>query len=133
MTGTPTTNLLGLSLGKKANEKSSVEADDASSDGNEDVSPPEGMDMSIPPSHAGSPSPMVDDDGPPRVWTRYDREDLSKLGKMISHFIAVPRFSAEPKLFTTHIVDPLLDPNGPRPGAIQVLNQVMEMVMIRHR
>lgn len=52
---------------------------------------------------------------------------------MITHFIAVPQFSADPKLVATHIVEPLLDSHGPRAGAVQVLNQLMEMVMIRHR
>lgn len=68
-----------------------------------------------------------------RIWNKYDREDLNKLGNMITHFIAVPQFNANPKLVTSHVIEPLLDSTGPRPGSIQVLNQVMEMVMIRHR
>jgi len=31
------------------------------------------------------------------------------------------------------VTEALLDPCGPRRGSIQVLNQLMEMVMIRHR
>jgi hypothetical protein len=52
---------------------------------------------------------------------------------MITHFIAVPQFAADGKLVSSHVTDPLLDPKGPRPGSIQILNQVMQMVMIRHR
>lgn len=68
-----------------------------------------------------------------RIWNKYDRDDLNKLSNMISHFISVPQFKADPKLITTHVIEPLLDPQGPRPGAIQVLDQLMQMVMIRHR
>ena len=52
---------------------------------------------------------------------------------MISHFIALPQFTADSKLMSNSVVDPLLASKGPHPGAVQVLNQVMEMVMIRHR
>lgn len=126
MTGTPTTNLLGLSLGKRSNEK----VDDASdpSDAEEDVG--QGDDISL--SVRSSSSSRADEPSL-RVWTNYDREDLRKFKEMITHFIAVPQFNAIPKLVTTHITTPLLDRQGPRPGSIQVLNQVMEMTMIRHR
>lgn len=134
VTGTPTTNLLGLGLGDKTKKIGHAPVDDAysdSSDSDMEISY-KNQDSSVSTSPVAS-SLILDDDAPPRVWNKYDREDLSKLGKMITHFIAVPQFSASPKLFVTHIIDPLLDPQGPRPGAIQVLNQVMEMTMIRHR
>lgn len=124
MTGTPTTNLLGLSLGKRSNENR-AEVDDAS-----DPSDAEEEEVSL--SHRSSSSSRADEPSL-RVWTNYDREDLRKFKEMITHFIAVPQFNAIPKLVTTHITTPLLDRQGPRPGSIRVLNQVMEMTMIRHR
>ncbi|KAG6817776.1 hypothetical protein H0H87_003184 [Tephrocybe sp. NHM501043] len=139
VTGTPTRNLLGLSLGERSNlkaqirqqfEDNEIDVDSIESDGDDvhDI-----LDPSAPTSRSQKPSFTGIDNRPPRIWTKYDREDLGKLGKMISHFVAVPQFIASPKLVTTHVIEPLLDPQGPRPGAIQVLNQVMEMIMIRHR
>jgi len=118
ITGTPTTNLLGLGLGSKVIQSS--EEDQAT-------------DESRTPSPRSTPPPSSPAALHTRVWNKYDREDLNKLGNMITHFISVPQFSADSKLISTHVTEPLLDPNGPRSGAIQVLNRVMEMVMIRHR
>jgi hypothetical protein len=123
VTGTPTTNLLGLSFGR--NEQTAA------------------FDIVIaPPSPSASdtnpsiPSSNVDDAEShtemARRWTTNDREDLRKLGIMMTHFLKVPHFSANPKLLN-QIVSPLLDAQGPRPGAIQILNQVMSMIMIRHQ
>ncbi|KAF9469380.1 P-loop containing nucleoside triphosphate hydrolase protein [Collybia nuda] len=126
VTGTPTTNLLGLSLGKKISEDTRVQEDDAKGDLFLDV------EHSPTPSRSRTGTPPGED-LPQRIWNKYDREDLNKLGKMITHFIAVPQFSADSKLVQTHIMEPLLDPEGPRYGAIEVLTKVMEMIMIRHR
>jgi hypothetical protein len=49
------------------------------------------------------------------------------------HFLSVPHFAADAKLFDSHVIAPLLHPEGPSPGAIRVLEQVMSMAMIRHR
>ncbi|KAF7337866.1 Helicase C-terminal domain-containing protein [Mycena venus] len=86
VTGTPTTNLLGLNLGKKINE----EADAIPSETSEIVS-------SRAPSEG--PEPVEVDESPssaPRVWTRDDGEDLTKLGNMIAHFVGVPQLLAKP-------------------------------------
>ena len=68
-----------------------------------------------------------------RVWTKEDREDLNKLGTMISMFLEVPQFASGAKVFSSLVIAPLMDTAGPRPGAVQVLTQVMESTMIRHR
>ncbi|KAJ3530656.1 hypothetical protein NM688_g7678 [Phlebia brevispora] len=68
-----------------------------------------------------------------RVWTKDDREDLHKMGNMVSSFLELPAFAADSKLFSSHVVAPLMDAAGPRPGSVQVLTQVMESVMVRHR
>lgn len=69
----------------------------------------------------------------PRVWTRVDRDDLTKLGEMITKFIGVPQFVSEPHVFLKMVAAPLLDKRGPRFGATQVVSQVMSQVMFRHQ
>lgn len=68
-----------------------------------------------------------------RRWTKTDRMDLTRLGSMISSFLEEPRFAADSKLFQTHVIAPLMDSSGPRFGSVQVVMQVMQSVMIRHR
>jgi hypothetical protein len=67
------------------------------------------------------------------LWTDANRKDLTRLGKMLSTFLAVPQFAADSGLFASHVVDPLMHKSGPLPGSIRVLRQVMESVMVRHR
>ena len=78
-------------------------------------------------------SESTDDEQSMRQWTRDDRQDLNKLGTMMAQFLGVPQFSADPKLFERLVIAPLMATGGPRPGAVQVLTQVMETTMIRHR
>ena len=68
-----------------------------------------------------------------RIWTSADRQDLNKLFHMITDFLQVPLFTADYKSFSKYITEPLMAKSGPLPGAIQVLTQVMESVMIRHQ
>ena len=165
VTGTPTTNLLGLSFGTKSGAVGDSRLDrikaaeskdigdtekdfrawevDEESDEMMDVDETQmgsstGRESSLPlsPAFVNSSLPTAEAHqtlSEKRVWNRYDRADLIKLGNMITHFIAVPQFHADPKLVASHVIEPLLDSTGPRPGSIQVLNQVMEMIMIRHR
>ena len=120
MTGTPTTNLLGLSFGQ-----SSESPDDNDEFGlSEHESTPDTSDTE------GSPSPQG---RKPRVWTNDDRQDLVKLSSIISHSLSFPKFKADAKAFKNLVAAPLLGPTGPNPGGIQVLEQVMKAVMIRHR
>jgi hypothetical protein len=124
VTGTPTTNLLGLSLGRNTEHNEALDVVmEAPSSSSSDTSP------SIPSSNIDDTENHTET---ARRWTVDDRADLRKLATMMTHFLRVPRFSANPKLLD-HVVSPLLDQQGPRPGAIQVLNQVMSMIMIRHQ
>lgn len=115
VTGTPTTNLLGLSFGKSSEDDSEPIASTA------------------PSSLSGSVNGEDETQTVPRSWTSHDREDLRKLATMMTHFLKVPRFAANPKILKDQVIDTLLHSDGPLPGAIQVLMQVMGMEMIRHR
>ena len=115
VTGTPTTNLLGLSFGQSSEQTEEF----GSLTEESDTSDPE-----------GTPSP---EEGKPRVWTNDDRKDLVKLSAIISHSLSFPKFKVDPKAFKNLVVTPLLEPAGPNPGAIQVFEQVMKAVMVRHR
>lgn len=88
-------------------------------------------DNSDEPHNPGSESAV--DEQSMRQWTRDDRQDLNKLGMMMTQFLCVPQFAADPKLFERLVIAPLMVAGGPRPGAVQVLTQVMETTMIRHR
>ena len=96
------------------------------------------LELSYPVEEAEVASILEDDHAatavpPSRRWTKTDRMDLTKLGNMISSFLEEPRFAADAKLFQTHVITPLLDQSGPRFGSVQVVKQVMQSVMIRHR
>ena len=142
VTGTPTTNLLGLSFGTKSSEMGDSQLDRTKAAGNKNVKDREKEEVRAREMDEESDEMEADEmqtvnsstsRESTRIWSKYDREDLNKLGNMIAHFIAVPQFHADPKLVASHVIEPLLDGTGPRPGSIQVLNQVMEMIMIRHR
>ncbi|KAF9246232.1 P-loop containing nucleoside triphosphate hydrolase protein [Melanogaster broomeanus] len=113
VTGTPTSNILGLSLGRADGDQEEGFVDELAT---------------------VSSSTALDSEGSnQRIWGQYDSQNLRKLGTMIGDFLAVPQFHFDPKNFGLHISTPLCDPRGPRPGAIDVLSQVMQMVMVRHR
>ncbi|KAJ7578523.1 hypothetical protein C8J56DRAFT_968195 [Mycena floridula] len=127
-TGTPTTNLLGLNLGKKTNEDAEL---DDEMDVAEETRIMETDDSTPGPDETESESPAPQS-ASPRIWTRADSEDIRKLMNMITHFVGMPSFHADSSRVRA-IHEALFDRQGPRPGAIKVLTQVMEMVMIRHR
>lgn len=119
VTGTPTSNILGLQLGRTTDEEESN---------------PDYPDPDLPVAM----SPSQDCQGEVshrRIWGDYDRGNLRSLAKMIGNFLAVPQFRAasDPRCFKLHVLEPLCGRRGPRPGAINVLSQVMQMVMVRHR
>ena len=62
-------------------------------------------------------------------WSENDRKSLFKLANMIINFNCLP----DPGEFLTRVVTPLLKDGGPKPGSIQVLDQLMEMFMIRYK
>lgn len=130
VTGTPTTNLLGINL--RGSEiitdlqypGDTSEAEDVFQSGEE-------LDPDAPDTDSGQTTNMRTLS--PRTWTKYDREDLRRLGTMVITFLQIPRFAAEPRLFGTHVVHTLFGTSGPQPGAVQVLTQVMSSIMIRHQ
>ncbi|KAI0273498.1 hypothetical protein BC834DRAFT_854101 [Gloeopeniophorella convolvens] len=133
VTGTPTTNLLGLNLGG------------SEFDSERDLTWPEELsegDDILPAWDDGDADSLAPTSGvqaaraeanPPRIWTKYDREDLRRLGTMMITFLQIPRFATETRLFSSHVVRALFGPNGPQPGAIAVLIRVMNSIMVRHR
>ena len=128
MTGTPTTNLLGLSFGQS--KELSGDVDDDNDDSDYELGLSECRTTPDTSDTEGSPRPRG---RKPRVWTNDDRGDLVKLSTIISHSLSFPKFKADSKVFKSLVAAPLLGPTGPSPGAIQVLEQVMKAVMIRHR
>lgn len=119
VTGTPTTNLLGLSFGQ-----SSERFDDDGSGSLTGDSTPSASDTEGTPESCGS---------KPRIWTNDDKQDLVKLSAIITYSLSFLKFKADAKAFKNLVAAPLLDTTGPSPGAIQVFEQVMKAVMIRHR
>ncbi|KAJ6490765.1 P-loop containing nucleoside triphosphate hydrolase protein [Mycena vitilis] len=133
VTGTPTTNLLGLKFGMKVNEATIPASEEEET---MEVDADEGGEIASSPVASEEAEGTEDDGAPssaPRVWTRADGEDLTKLGNMLGHFVGVPQLLANTQLFGTHVTDALLDKRGPRIGAIDVLMQLMSSVMFRHR
>ena len=125
VTGTPTTNLLGLSFG----QSSELEVRDG-----EELEYEPDSDPDIDPDSASVTTSTSDNVTVAREWTQYDREDLRKLDNMATHFVGIPQFKAEPGVFFSSVTTALFGPQRlPLPGAIQVLKQVMQTVMIRHR
>ncbi|RDX46999.1 hypothetical protein OH76DRAFT_1465208 [Lentinus brumalis] len=106
VTGTPTTNLLGLNFGS-------------------------GSDLQYPDEEEEEVS--FDSDDRQRRWHRSEREDFRKLGTMFADFLLMMPSASDPKAFATLVRDPIFDPEGPWPGHLDVLRQVMSSVMVRHR
>ncbi len=85
VTGTPTTNLLGLNFGAKVDSMQELYGDEGDTEFWELFKDPEG---SASQSREVTPPPVKQ----ARIWNKYDREDLRKLGNMITHFVGVPQF-----------------------------------------
>jgi hypothetical protein len=129
VTGTPTTNLLGINLRSSEVDAELQYPDDQPED---DLLP--AWDDLDPGSLSRNGVCVANAEVlPPRTWSKYDREDLRRLGTMMITFLQIPRFATESQLFTSHVVQSLFGTSGPQPGAIQVLTQVMNCIMIRHQ
>lgn len=121
VSGTPTRNLMGLSLGQTPTPAE------------EDIF----LQDSIPEETPGGSTDTSNDDLEypegvlARPWASTDRDDLNKLSQMLSLFLKVPQFRH--KLFREHVAAPLLHSRGPRFGSIRVLSQVMGTIMFRHQ
>ncbi|KAF9076323.1 P-loop containing nucleoside triphosphate hydrolase protein [Rhodocollybia butyracea] len=152
VSGTPTTNLLGLGLGGSGTK----DEDDAIIESGIHTQPMQPLDpgdidslfddadslfgdtdslfgdsVSEESSLISSPSHRT-----ARIWSESDKSDINKLMNMISRFIGV-KFLADAQTIQTNIRDALF-PEGvgksaPYPGAIDMLVQVMSTLMIRHR
>ncbi|KAI6028583.1 SNF2 family N-terminal domain-containing protein [Pisolithus orientalis] len=120
VTGTPTSNMLGLSLGCTKEGWETDPSGSPSSRNNSDCNTPE----DTTPSSA---------DTSVRIWSRYDTANLRKLNTMIADFLAIPQFRTDHKSFGVHVSSRLYNRRGPQPFATDILSQVMHMVMIRHR
>lgn len=132
VTGTPTTNLLGLSFG--ANEETSTATCPASPKKRQRTT----LHLPGKPGHAlesnhmchlksGTRSPLR------HIWNSEDRKDLRKLADMMSSFLRVLPFAADARAFDVLVTDALFAKDGPLPGATLVLEQLMSTYMVRHR
>lgn len=167
VSGTPTTDLLGLSFGSQSEavegnadmeeadvedekmgelrypseEASALEQDDVGdsplSGSINGLTEPQDFTVTSTPAPQRAPTLSISDDGTPlaRIWTPNDRENLRRLGKMITSFLKVEEFSNSEgtRLFNESVVGSLFGETGPQLRAVQVLKQVMGSVMIRHR
>ena len=130
VTGTPTANLLGINL-RSSDNYAELQYPKDQPEGDDILPPWEDLDLGTPDQngvHVANAEVLAS-----RTWTRYDREDLRKLGTMMITFLQIPRFSADPRLFGNLVVHSLFGSSGPQLGAIQVLTQIMNNIMIRHQ
>lgn len=135
VTGTPTTNLLGLSFGQAGQ---TIPGSSGVSETARPVDEVEAVDLDATEENddnsEGEPNMGPSVPMRARRWTsKLDGEDLRKLGNMMCNFLGVPQYVADPRAFSTLVKAPLLEPSGPAPGAIKVLEQVMSGYMFRHR
>jgi hypothetical protein len=112
VTGTPTTHLLGLKFGSAA----AVE-----------------QDLKDWETHDQDALAEDQDEQGPRQWTTADAADLRKLEEMLSKVVQVPLFTGNSTEFSKLVRAPLRGSPCPEHGAVRILEQVMQMTMLRHR
>ncbi|KAJ3971109.1 P-loop containing nucleoside triphosphate hydrolase protein [Lentinula raphanica] len=125
VSGTPTTHLLGLSLGERETETSA-----------EDQMESLALDHSQQVSREITSSDQAIDnssrDASAQIWNdSHIRFDIGKLVNMVSQFIGA-KFLTDGQVIRTHIKDALFTEKGPLPGGIDMLMNLMTTTMIRH-
>jgi hypothetical protein len=132
VTGTPTTNLLGLSLG---DDEAHISEDDECDMDRELLTQDPGSTITDCPvpvdlntAHESAKPILLMN----QIW-QYYRGDLGGLTNMLRGFFQAPLFSEGNESLRTQMIKGLTNASGPRIGAIRVLKQVMEMFMVRHR
>ncbi|KAF8329753.1 P-loop containing nucleoside triphosphate hydrolase protein [Cantharellus anzutake] len=74
-----------------------------------------------------------------RIWSQMDRADINKLGVMTGSFLCTPPFhrtmegSSGLATFRERVIEPLFTSRGSKWGSRKVLEQVMSLVIVRHR
>lgn len=156
VTGTPTALLLGLNLGKHVslfqNDRDRLTPDSATSypdDAAEGSSIfgeigqlryPTAEELLAYESQLAFTATTLAEDGRSdteeplsRVWADRERNDVLVILKMIVGFLRMPQFALDSRKFASHVLLPLFDARGPRFGAVRVLEQILNMIMIRHQ
>ncbi|KAH8117115.1 hypothetical protein DFH11DRAFT_1505319 [Phellopilus nigrolimitatus] len=159
VTGTPTTNLLGLNFGSNAEdgiEESEMPIEDNNTrdqlslmyklrvDESANV-PVDRMDISVDAGDAnladnddndGNDKNDEDEDDiidlqyPAHIWSRADRVDVRKLGQMMASFLGVLPFAADPHAFRNHVTSPLFGSKAEgRTDPLPGATRVLEQVM----
>lgn len=110
VSGTPTTHLIGEGLGSQraAHDKADVPTE------------PELVAMR---KYSASGS-----------WNPDDRKDLQKLASIFTHFLQLPQFVTDHKLFINLVTNPLMATHCPPPfGSVQIIYQLLAQNIVRHR
>ncbi len=74
-----------------------------------------------------------------RIWSQTDRADVIKLGVMTGSFLSMAPFHQTMEgsnglvTFRQRVIEPLFSHGGPRWGSRKVLEQAMDLVIVRHR
>lgn len=113
VTGTPTANLLGLNLGNH----NKIDQEDFH------------MNVDEPEDEARLDTAEIGSHG---RWNSSDLDDVRRLRIMMAKFLDFRTLQSD-DVVKKQLRDPLFHKEGPLPGAISVLSQIMQATMIRHR